>query len=169
MRLFPVTLIDDTYEYRCMRLLVVIKILSYSRRKNPILNIEKLKIFDFLIDNPYVLNKILRQLEKNKKEIILQNYDIDNINNEYINISDIYYYKITKKIISILMASDFINVEVIKDETMYVITKYGSMIVEQLKSEYTKELISVGQAMIPLISLSHTKLYQMIRIAVEEN
>ncbi len=169
MRLFPVTLIDDIYDYRCMRLLVVIKILSYSSRKNPILNIEKLKIFDFLIDKPYILNKLLRQLEKHKKEIILQNYDIDNIKNEYININDIYRYKTTKKILSILMASNFVNVEVIKNETMYVITKCGNMIVERMESEHINELIIIGQAMLPLISLSHTKLYQMIRVAVEEN
>ncbi|MEM5633793.1 ABC-three component system middle component 4 [Bacillus cereus] len=50
-------------DFRLARLLIMFEKLSYSSRGNPVLNLEKVAVFEFLIKYPHILKLVLQNLK----------------------------------------------------------------------------------------------------------
>lgn len=155
----PIRLIEDMLEYRSMRVLTMMSILSYSSRGKAILDLEKIAIFEFLIDNSEVLDGVLKQ----HTETLGTTRWYERLESKNINTNLIHDMCSIKKIIIILQGSGLIEAA----DKQYVISRKGEDVINQLNNEYIEELITTGKKILKLRSITNTRLYKMINTIVE--
>ncbi|MGG0521022.1 ABC-three component system middle component 4 [Priestia aryabhattai] len=153
---------EQNSHLKLARLLVIISKLEYSSRKTPILDIEKLAIFEFLIKYPDILRK-LKKMNSDKEALYLLDYEVDSIESKFPNSISLYNYKDLYNLLKILIYYGFIDVKSNKGKVCYTITLKGGRFNEELKSSYLKRVDELCESMLSLRSVNANKLKQMIK------
>jgi len=159
----PFIVPDLELNSRIARILILLKYLSYNKAGNSILSIEKISVFDFFLQHAYILHSVLKN---NGKKILfsLLSEELNSINKEYPNTSNLFTYKDLKIVLQILIVYKFATVRLTaENEAMYSITESGSSFIATASSEYLERLDEICQAIIPLQSESFRHLMLLIK------
>lgn len=153
---------DRELDVQIIRLLTVLKHNSVNRRNNPILSIDKISAFDFLLQHPYILFKII--MDTGKKSLFTVNeIELNSISSEFPNTNNLYSLLETKEILVIMIAKKFVDVSLISNIVYYIITDAGLKFLEEINTEYTDRLDAVSQALSILNSTSYKNLLTLIK------
>lgn len=165
MSKLPFIIIENDINIRVVRLLILVKELSYSKREKPILTIDKIASYDFLLRYPEILYKITKQ-ENYKKRFELEQYEFNNIESNYPDITRLYDYKVLHNILQILLCYGYIST-INSKEIFYIITEDGISFLDSLNSDYIKRLSEISNIILQMRSLNFQKLSKLINIALE--
>lgn len=165
MSKLPFIIIENDVDIRLVRLLILVKRLSYSKMKNPILNIDKIACYDFLLRYPEILHKITK-LEDYKKIFELQRYEFNNIESTYPDITMLYDYKVLHNLLQILLCYGYVTI-INSKKTFYIITEEGISFLDSLNSDYIKRLNELSNILLQMRSLNFQKLSKLINTALE--
>lgn len=153
---------DRELDVQIIRLLTVLKHNSVNRRNNQILSIDKISAFDFLLQHPYILFKII--MDTGKKSLFTVNeIELNSISSEFPNTNNLYSFLETKEILVIMIAKKFVDVSLISNIVYYIITDAGLKFLEEINTEYTDRLDAVSQALSILNSTSYKNLLTLIK------
>jgi hypothetical protein len=154
---------DQELNTKLTRLLFIFRELSLNKLQNPVLNIEKLAAFDFLLQHVYILHAVLR---RNNKRLLfsLTNEEANSINREYPNTSELYDHKELKVTLQILLVYRLITVKLSTDnDALYTISQHGMVFLDDFSSEYGERLQEITKAIVPLQGESFRNLITMIK------
>lgn len=165
MSKLPFIIIENDVDIRLARLLILVKGLSYSRMKKPILNIDKIASYDFLLRYPEILHKITK-LEDYKQSFELERYEFNNIESTYPDITMLYDYKVLHNLLQILLCYGYITI-INSKETFYIITEEGIIFLNSLNSDYIKRLKELSNILLQMRSLNFQKLSKLINTVLE--
>jgi hypothetical protein len=152
---------------RIGRLLLIIDELSYSSRGNPILNIERLAIFDFLVRYPLILYNI-KKVNMDIDNLELIENEIGTIESRFPNNSSLYNYKELYTLLKVLSYYQFIAVQIKKGDFYYYITEDGKSFANALNSQYFKRIRELCKEMKTLRSTNTRNLKQQIQFSMKE-
>ena len=105
---FPIFLIDNHYITKVYNLLFLLKHCSYNRNKKKRINQDNINFLYFFINNKNLLNENIEKIKK---------YEFD--------IQTIYTDKDLEIILKLLLIKELIEIEIIKTEVYYTLTKQG--------------------------------------------
>jgi hypothetical protein len=151
--------------YRVARILVLINTLSFSSKGNPVLTIEKMSIFDFLLKYPFILNEVL--IAKNQPSISMLNREQGTIESLFPNKAALFNYSANKELLKLLIAYSLIEVEVLKGDIYYKISVNGINLINSIENETIIRLIQLSEALLPLRSVKTNELKKIINPLVE--
>lgn len=165
MSKLPFIIIENDVDIRLVRLLILVKGLSYSKMKKPILTIDKIASYDFLLRYPEILHKTTK-LEDYKQSFELERYEFNNIESTYPDITMLYDYKILHNLLQILLCYGYITI-INSKETFYIITEEGISFLDSLNSDYIKRLNELSNIILQMRSLNFQKLSKLINTALK--
>ncbi|PEA82442.1 ABC-three component system middle component 4 [Bacillus pseudomycoides] len=125
--------------FRLARLLIIFDKLSYSSKGNPVLNIERVAIFEFLVKYPHILKLVLRSKKENTNIEYNSKYmgSIESLfpdRNALNNLSSV------RVLLIKLIRYNLIRIEKVKKELYFVITEEGEQCNKEISSQYTNEI-----------------------------
>lgn len=165
MRILPFIITENDLNLRLLRTLVIINNLAYSARKRPILTIEKIAIYDYLLMYPAVLSDILK-ISNSKKKLELEQYEYYNMEANLNNRESIYNFELLNKIIQVLISYHYI--EIINDsEILYIPSNKGLSFVDALNSDYSKRINYLTEFLLDMRSLNFSKINDLINKSFE--
>lgn len=165
MRILPFIITENDLNLRLLRTLVIINNLAYSARKRPILTIEKIAIYDYLLMYPAVLSDILK-ISNSKKKLELEQYEYYNMEANLNNRESIYNFELLNKIIQVLISYHYI--EIINDsEILYIPSNNGLSFVDALNSDYSKRINYLTEFLLDMRSLNFSKINDLINKSFE--
>ena len=153
---------------RIGRILVIISELSYSVRGNPILDIERLSLFDFLIRYPNVLKQV-KILNNDKDKLNLLDEELGNIESKFPNNHSLYNYDYLYEILKNSLSYKLVAVQNNNQNFYYYITEIGKEFSENLNSAYLIRVKELCEFMMQYRSIKTNKLKQMIKFSMEGN
>ena len=153
----PFIIPEMDLNFRLARLLIVIDKLSYSSKGNPILNLEKIAIFEFLIKYPHILKLVLKTKQRDENIQFNQEY-IGSIESLFPDRNALNNLSSVRLILIKLIQFDFIKVENIKKELYFVISDDGKECIKEISSEYTDEIGLFCERLKVLRSVSNNEL-----------
>jgi hypothetical protein len=159
----PFIVPDLELNSRIARILMLLKYLSFNKAGNLILSIEKMSVFEFFLQHAYILHSVLKS---NGKKILfsLLSEELNSINKEYPNTSNLYTYKDLKVVLQILIVYQFATVKLTdENEAMYSITETGKKFLDTISSDYLERLEEICYAISPLQSESFRNLMSLIK------
>ncbi len=162
----PFIIPEMDLNFRLARLLIVIEKLSYSSKGNPILNLEKIAIFEFLIKYPHIL-KLVIEMKKRDENIQFNQEYIGSIESLFPDRNALNNLSSVRLILIKLIQFDFIKIEKIKKELYFVITDSGKECVKEMSSEYTVEIGLFCEGLKVLRSVSNNELKKIITPLIE--
>jgi hypothetical protein len=165
MSKLPFIIVENDIDIRLTRLLILISELSYSSKKNPILTIDKIAVYDFLLRYPTILYRITK-IENFKKSFDLEDYEFNNIESNYPDLSILYDYTVLTKLLQILICYGYVSTTVSK-EAFYIITDAGNEFLSSLTSEYIKRLKELVVILLQMRTLNFQKLNKSINLAID--
>ena len=143
------------------KMICLLNILSFNMKKNKVLTLEKIAVFEFLTKHPNLLNRILYL--KDKEVIDLIQSEIFSIEAMFPNRKRLYDFNEIKKILNILLVYNYVNVEIKKGtDVYYYITDDGTVFADNLSSDFFKRLNSILSKMKPIQSQTFSKTNQFI-------
>lgn len=148
-------------DFRLARLLIMFEKLSYSSRGNPVLNLEKVAVFEFLIKYPHILKLVLQAKKANLKIQLNQEYigSIESLFPDRNALNNLSYVKV---ILIKLIQYNFVKIEKVKEELYFVITDEGKQCSKSISSEYTSEIDLLCESLKHLRSISSNELKKTI-------
>lgn len=161
----PFLVIENDLDVRLIRILIIISKLSYSSRKNPILTLQKISIYDFLLKYPMLLYYMSRDHLKNK--FTLEDYEYNTIESTYIDKHNLYNYDDLHVLLQILIGYEFISIIRSKNELLYIITNKGTSFLESIDDKYIDRLIDLTMILNDTKSLKYKQILDLINIYLE--
>ncbi|NOU77984.1 hypothetical protein GC101_03725 [Paenibacillus sp. LMG 31459] len=163
MNTLPFIVPENESNVRLARLLILIQSLGVSKKGKLLLNIEKLSIYDYLVRNPVLLQRLL-ETEDQGKLMDLQEKEIDSIESLFPNRASLYDYSTIRKITYTLIYNEYISVEHNKEgHIFYFATESGIEFVEQLESIYFNRIKELSKVLIPLQKFSASQLLKTLK------
>lgn len=161
MNSLPFYLPDKELDLRLCQICLLLEVLSYNQKGNPVLTIDKIALFEFIGKHPLIINNIL---SRNHKETVKYNIsEIYSIEAAFPNRSKLYNYKEIKKILLILYSYGFINIRFEgKMDIFFSISEEGSKFTFALDSLYFKRLRKIYKKLYPIKSQPFSKLNQLV-------
>lgn len=157
----PFIIPENDLGFRITRLLILIGELCVNRNKKPMLTLEKVAIFDFLIKNPFILNEVLIA-EGKTNGINLIDTETGSIESQYPNIINLFDYGTIRGYIQLLISLNLIEV-VTNDEFFYVTSQKGNQVIDNLNSSQSLRIKELSKAMSSLRSFSNNQLIKKIK------
>lgn len=146
--------------YRSLRLLLIINKYSLNTKGNKLLTLEKIMLFDFLVANPTVFQKLLefynielqlRYVEQN----VIENFSYNS-------------YLLTEKeyrlLLNILISNGFIELEVKNNQIFYSITNNGVQFLEDIDNNSMERLLELIGFLEKIKSKNINELKNLLRI-----
>ncbi len=165
MSILPFVITENDLNLRLLRVLVIVNNLAYSARKKPILTIEKIAIYDYLLMYPAVLCDILK-INNSKKKLELEQYEYYNMEANLNNRESLYNFELLNKILQILITYEYI--EIIKDnDILYIPSNKGLNFLNSLQSDYSKRINYLSQFLMDIRSLDFSKINNLINKSFE--
>jgi hypothetical protein len=153
---------DRELDVRIIRLLTVLKYNSVNKKNNPILSIDKISVFEFLLEHPYILFKII--IDTGKKSLFTVNeIELNSISKEFPNTNNLYSFLETKNILVIMIAKKLVDVSLISNNVYYIITEEGLRFLEETSTVYTDRLGVISLTLVNLNSESYKNLLTLIK------
>lgn len=165
MSKLPFIIVENDIDIRLVRLLIIISRLSYSSKKNAILSIEKIAVYDFLLRYPSILYGIT-ETNNYKQKFQLEEYEYNNEESNRHNRSVIYDFELLHKLLQILLCYDYIHIINSKD-IFYIISDKGMSFLNSLDSEYIKRLKEISSILLQMRSLNFQKMNNLINLFIE--
>ncbi len=161
MNSLPFYLPDKELDLRLCQICILLEILSFNQKGNPVLTIDKIALFEFIGKHPLIMNNIL---SRNHKETVEYNFaEIHSIEAAYPNRSKLYNYDEIKKILLILHSYGFISTRFEgKMDIFFTISEEGSSFAIALDSLYFKHLRKIYKKLYPIKTQPFSKLNQLI-------
>jgi hypothetical protein len=148
---------------RIFRILVIINKLGLNRNQKPMLDIERIAVFDFLVKNPHILNEVLRAEGKENK-LDIDDLEIGTIESQFPNIISMLEYGSIKGYLTILVSVNLIEIQVNKDEGIfYVCTEKGKESIGQCESTYSNRIEQRSEVMQSLRNFTTSQLIKKIK------
>lgn len=137
--------------------------MSLNRNGKPVLSIEKLSVFDFLIQHPYILFSIL-QNENKKNNLVLTEVESNSISKEYPNTDSLFSFDKIRKLLQILIGYGFCEVKLLDDSTLvFMISSKGKDLLNEIDSIYGNRLGELAKELRFLQAESYKKLISSIK------
>lgn len=165
MSKLPFIIAENDLNLRMLRVLIIIRILSYSVKKNPILTIEKIAAYNYLLTYPAIFGDILK-LNDSKQIFQLEEYEYYNIEANLNNRKTIYNFELLNKILQMLITYKYISV-INNKKIFYVISDEGIKFLSSLESEYTQRMIYLCKYLLKMRSLDFQKIDELINLSFE--
>lgn len=153
---------------RIGRIIIIISELSYSTKGNPILDIEKLSLFNFLIRYPIIFKKV-KIINGDKDELELLESEVGSIESEFPNKDSLYDHEDLYQILRIAAYYKFIEVKNNNYSFCYYITEIGKDFSNNLSSEYFLRVKELCKSLNKFRSIKTNKLKQIIEFSMEGN
>ncbi|RRN71136.1 hypothetical protein EI200_11820 [Peribacillus simplex] len=157
----PFIIPENDLGFRITRLLILIGELGLNKNKKPLLTLEKVAIFDFLLKNPFILDKVL-VAEGKIKGIVLDETETGSIESQYPNIINLFDYGSIRGYIQLLVSFNLIEVVTV-DSYLYITSEKGKEIIDKLSSTHISRIKELSKAMIVLRNMSSTQLVKKIK------
>lgn len=158
--MIPIYIPDDELYLKLGKMLLLVELLSLSRKDEPILTLEKVALFDFLITHPFLLNKVLEA--KNKKTIQLDSSERYSIEAIFPNKGLLFDFSKIKILLNILIGYKFVTVSIEKDyDVNYLITNEGKSFTAELSSQYFLRIKEMLENFTSIKSLSYNVINQL--------
>jgi hypothetical protein len=151
-------------QYRLMRLLILIDTHSFSSKGNPVLTIEKISFFDFLIKYPNILKEVLRVKNKDIKILSREKGSIETL---YPNRLSLFNFSSTRILLNLLLAYNFVEIEIINSQICYIISKSGKEFITDLDNEEINRIQELNNYLLPLRSTKDSELKNLINPLVK--
>lgn len=157
----PIYIPDSEVYLKMGKMLLLLNQLSLSTKKLPILTLEKISIFEFLIKHPDFLNRILYL--KDKELIDLSNSEKYSIEALFPDKGPLFDFSSIKILLNLLIGYGFVDIVIKKDfEINYFITDLGQEYAKNLETEYFKRVNRILENMKPIKSLSYSNINKLI-------
>lgn len=154
---------DLEINVQLIRILAVLDRLSFNRNGTPSLTLEKITVFDFLIQHPFILFSILKERGK-KLAFSLTDIEINSINREYPNNASLFRSDEHKKLLQNLMIWRFTKINTsVSSQPIYEITDDGAIFFQEIDTPYAKRLEELATALINLQSETYKNLIALIK------
>lgn len=147
---------------KLIRILIIIAELSYTSRKNPLLTLDKIAIFDFLVNHPHILHDILMR-EKKKVMFSLSEDDIDSIQTEFPDELSLNNFGSLRGVLKLLMIYEFIEITFKDNNVFYTITPKGDIFQRELDSIYITRVRILSKGLHPIKSKKPSELITLIK------
>lgn len=157
----PFYLPDKELDLRLCQICLLLEVLSFNQKGNPVLTIDKIALFEFIGKHPLIINNIL---SRNHREIVEYNSsEIYSIEAVFPNRSKLYNYDEIKKILLILHSYGFVKIRFEgKMDIFFTISEEGSKFAVALDSSYFKRLGKIYKKLYPIKSQPFSKLNQLV-------
>lgn len=165
MNKLPFIIVENDVDIRLVRLLIIISRLSYSSKKNPILSIEKMAVYDFFLRYPSILYGVTK-INNYKQTFELEEYEYNNEESNHHNRGIIYDFELLHKLLQILICYGYIDI-INNKETFYIISDEGMIFLNSLDSEYIKRLKELSVVLLQMRSLDFGKMNNLINLIIE--
>lgn len=142
-------------------LLTILDCLSFTKRKKPILTLDKISIYDFLVKHPFVLHEMTK-LDQSVPYFLLKDYEKGSIQTKFINKKNLFDYSSTRKTLQILLVYQFVDVLTEKNEIYYVITENGKEFIEEIDTDYLLRIRELCDVIVPITSIAPSKIKLLI-------
>ncbi|WP_053971151.1 ABC-three component system middle component 4 [Mangrovimonas sp. ST2L15] len=157
----PIFIPDSEVHLKLGKMLLLLSVLSTNKKKEPILTLEKISIFEFLTKHPMLLNRILYY--KNKELIDLNNSEKFSIEALFPNRGELFNLSKNKVLLNLLVGYKFVEIKIKKDfEINYYITDIGLELADSLDAIYFKRLRRIYHKIVPISSLSYSNINKLI-------
>ncbi|MED4013654.1 MULTISPECIES: ABC-three component system middle component 4 [Priestia] len=145
---------------------MIVDSLSYSSKGNPILDAEKISIFEFLIKYPYILSLVIKSKESKNLDANLKLYqeEVGNIESLFPNSSFLNEFSSVKMILSILVSYNLVGIDVQKNkkDIFFVVNQEGKTFINNLNEEYIVRMKELCNSLLTLRSVKNNELKKMI-------
>jgi hypothetical protein len=146
-------------------ILIIIGHMSTTPRGKKNLNIEKLQMFYYLVNNPIVLNKVIVLAEKNK--VYIEDsyfYLVDSIS---LDVDDLYDRDKIKILIKMISLQGYLSVDFNEDNGFsFYLNERGVEVLSSLNSNYFEKINKYVEAIYFLRSLTASKISGLISNAI---
>ncbi|WP_066065227.1 ABC-three component system middle component 4 [Neobacillus soli] len=150
--------------FRLIRLLIILDNLSFTSKGNPILTIEKIVMFEFLVRHPNILKDVLKVISsKGNEKFVLYDEEVGSIEALYPNEMSLYDFTSTKVLLKTLIKHKLVEVNVVKDIIFFLITKEGIEFLKNTEADHIKRMVEICKAMYPLRSTTTNELKKIIK------
>ncbi|RFM34471.1 ABC-three component system middle component 4 [Chitinophaga silvisoli] len=153
---------DKELDIQIIRLLIILKHNSTNRANNPILSLDKISAFVFLIEHPYILFRILIDMEK-RSTFVADEIEQNSISTKFPNTYSLHSFSETKEVLKIMIARKFANVSLVANIPYYTIAENGVMYLESIETSYTDRLHIISGNLSHLSSESYKDLLNLIK------
>lgn len=146
---------------RVIRFLIIAEKLSYTQRGKFVLNIEKIILFDFLVEYPYLLKDVMWQ--KNQRyNLKLNEEEIGSIATLYPSKTSLLDNSPAKTLIKLMVSNELLLVKEFKNELFFVISDIGKKHAESIKTDYIYRIRELCENLLGFRSTSTSQLKKMI-------
>lgn len=156
---------ENDINLRLTRLLIIMSVLSFTKRGNPALTIGKLALFEFLIRYPQILICILNDY-KDEVDFQIIASEFGSIESQYPEISTLIECEEIRLILQVLLLYEFVEPIKTPKEVFYKISQSGLMFVKEFESDYLIRINEIAVASLPLLSESESKLRNIIKLNI---
>jgi hypothetical protein len=153
---------DKELDVQIIRLLIILKHNSTNRANNPILSLDKISAFKFLMEHPYILFRIFIDTGK-RSAFIADDIEKNSISAEFPNTNSLYSFSETKEILTIMIAKKFVSVSLVSNIPYYTIAEKGLEHLENIETSYTDRLHIISGSLTQLNSESYKDLLTLIK------
>lgn|GEM_PF-5859195 len=159
MFIFP----NSELSVQLFRMLVILDNTSLNRNGKPVLNIEKLSVFDFLIQHPYILFSILKDQNK-RNNLVLTDVDYNSISREYPNTDSLFSFDSARRTLQILIGHGFCEVNLLEGgSVVFLISDKGEEFVDGVETSYADKLRQFAKELKILQAESYKNLINYIK------
>ena len=157
----PIYIPDFEVNLRLGKLIILLNELSLNKKEIPILTLEKISIFEFLLKHPVLLNRILYL--KDKQLVSLNNAEKYSIEALFPNRGQRFDFKEIKTLLNILIGYDFVKIEIGSGfEIYYYLSEQGKAYANDLTEGYFVRIQQITESMSALTTLPYSKINQLV-------
>lgn len=153
---------DKELDVQIIRFLIILKNNSVNRANNPILSLEKISAFGFLLEHPYILFRILTDTGK-RNAFVADEIEQNSISKEFPNTNNLYSFSENREILAIMIAKKLVEVLLVSNTPYYTIADYGLKYLELIKTLYTDRLEVISSSLSNFSSESYKDLLTLIK------
>lgn len=157
----PFIIPDKDLNFKMSTLLIILDSLSYTKRKKPILTLDKISIYDFLVTHPYVLHEMTK-LDESIPYFLLKDYEKGSVQTKYINKKNLFDYSSIRKTLQVLLLYQFVEILTEKNEIFYVITDNGKEFIQDIETQYLLRIRELCDVIVPITSIAPSKIKLLI-------
>lgn len=159
----PFIIPENENNVRFARLLIIVEELAYSKRGKLVLSLDRLAMYDYLLRNPVLLQRVLDS-EGQGRLMELKYEERDSIESLFPNRSSMFDSTTIKRIMYSLFYLGFVSAHHDQQGHIYYFTtQSGRQFIEELESSYFKRIRTLSKGLISLQKLSNTKLKKITK------
>lgn len=153
---------DKELDVQIIRLLIILKHNSVNRANNPILSLEKISAFGFLLEHPYIFFRILIDTGK-RAAFVADEIERNSISKEFPNTTSLYSFSENKEILKIMIVRKFVRVSLVSNIPYYIIADEGLEYLTNIVTSYTDRLENISASLSSFSSESYKDLLTLVK------